>query len=486
MTEICNGLRLVAVQRQRLKFEVVDLRWTDRQPTDRNSNSLLFYWIRLIHFHRQDHETMSFAPAGRRQSGASPHPSASATPGGGGENAGRKSSAASPPSQLCTLCSRPAALTLSSSLVSRPFCLSHYYTSRAVRMGTTHPDRVHLLGRDGGEILGIDHTAATTTQEESEMAQQLPELQEVFAQAFAALRDRIVTKLSSGGGGGFGGASSSSLSTGQTKGPEGGEGGGTVAPQKRKAHDPLADLLGGPCSPSFSTSASTIGKKRGRKRPPSKRPAQAQARPKLKSPATNSKNNKEDNEGGFVRDTQLPPRYVEQQRRMAREEVAERRRWRMAASGTGGSGAGINTVGRTSAVGRRPKPADGAAAAPSHVEPNPYKRRRPNRSSIWNLALEGGNNATASGSGSSAADPRPTSSSTESERGVQSSWEAIERSLRPTVRCTCGSEDVSNDLNITGRGNDMPKGETWGSKDRSDVVVRYRCGRCGKTWNEEE
>ena len=97
--------------------------------------------------------------------------------------------------------------------------------------------------------------------------------------------------------------------------------------------------------------------------------------------------------------------------------------------------------------------------------------------------MDGGDNATASGSG--ATNQGPTSS-TESERGVQLSWEAIERSLRPTVRCTCGSEDVSNDLNITGRGNDMPKGETWGSKDRSDVVVRYRCGRCGKTWNEEE
>ena len=170
-----------------------------------------------------------------------------------------------------------------------------------------------------------------------------------------------------------------------------------------------------------------------------------------------------------MRDIQLPTRYVEQQRKMAQAEVAERRRL-MSAPGTGGT--------TSSTVGRKPKPAGGAASALSHVETNPYKRRKPNRSSIWNLAMN-------SDHASVAAEQGPDSSAG-AGGGAKSSWDAIEQSMRPTVRCTCGSTDVSNDLNITGRGNDMPKGETWGSKDRSDVVVRYRCGRCGKTWNEEE
>lgn len=245
--------------------------------------------------------------------------------------------------------------------------------------------------------------------------------------------------------------SGGSRKSGQKKSP----GGGAVA-SKRNAHDPLADLLGGP-SPSSSTSA----KRRVRKRPPSERPGQP------KSPATKTN---EDNEGGFVRDIQLPTRYVEQQRKMAQAEVAERRR--LMAGGTG-----TRRSGNKGPKGPTPKPA-GAASALSHVETNPYKRRKPNRSSIWNLAMD---NSADAGSGIGQGPDSSTGAG-----GAKSSWDAIEQSMRPTVRCSCGSTDVSTDLNITGRGNDMPKGETWGSKDRSDVVVRYRCGRCGKTWNEEE
>ena len=387
----------------------------------------------------------------RRSRSTSPNPSASAS--SLSENTAARKSAASAATQFCTFCSKPAALTVSSSLVSRPYCLTHYYTSRAVRTGTTNPNKIHIIGPDGSEIFGIDTTQEDSESQQSEMAKQLPAMQDMFAEAFTSLRDRIANKLS-GGDVGFGGASSSSTGVsgasrkyGQKKSP----GGGSAA-SKRNSHDPLADLLGGP-SPSFSSASA---KKRVRKRPPSERPAQP------KAPATR---NKEDNEGGFVRDIQLPTRYVEQQRKMAQAEVAQRRRL-MSAPGTG------------STVGRKPKPAGGAASALSHVETNPYKRRKPNRSSIWNLAMNGDNASSASG--------RDPGSTTGAGGAVKSSWDAIEQSMRPTVRCTCGSTDVSNDLNITGRGNDMPKGETWGSKDRSDVVVRYRCGRCGKTWNEEE
>ena len=390
----------------------------------------------------------------RRSRSTSPNPSASAS--SLSENTAARKSAASAATPLCTFCSKPAALTVSSSLVSRPYC---YYTSRAVRTGTTNPNKVHFLGNDGSEIFGIDTTQEDSESQQSEMAKQLPAMQDMFAEAFTSLRDRIANKLS-GGGVGFGRASSSStgVSGASRKSSQKKSPGGGSAASKRSSHDPLADLLGGP-SPSFSSASA---KKRVRKRPPSERPAQP------KPPATR---NKEDNEGGFVRDIQLPTRYVEQQRKMAQAEVAERRRL-MSAPGTGGT--------TSSTVGRKPKPAGGAASALSHVETNPYKRRKPNRSSIWNLAM---NSDNASGTAEQGPD---SSAGAGAGAGAKSSWDNIEQSMRPTVQCTCGSTDVSNDLNITGRGSDMPKGETWGSKDRSDVVVRYRCGRCGKTWNEEE
>ena len=403
----------------------------------------------------------------RSRSPLSPHRSASVTSGGGGGEKSAAAAASSAAAQSCTFCSQPAALTVSSSLVSRPYCLTHYYTSRAVRTGTANPNKVHILGPDGREIFGIGTAQEDSSEaQHSEMAKQLPAMQDMFAKAFTSLRDRIANKLSGGGGVGYGGASSSSTGVlgaasrkaGKKKSPEG----GAVA-SKRNSHDPLADLLGGPSPSSSSFSA----KRRVRKRPSSERPAQP------KPPATGGK---EDNEGGFVRDIQLPTRYVEQQRKMARAEVAERRRL-------------MSTQGTRDTVGRKPKPAGSAASALSHVETNPYKRRKPNRSSIWNLAMDSSAGASAGGAtpnNKSGGDQVSTSSNGGAGKAAQSSWDVIEQSMRPTVRCTCGSTDVSNDLNITGRANDMPKGETWGFKDRSDVVLRYRCSRCGKTWNEEE
>ena len=327
--------------------------------------------------------------------------------------------------ESCSFCSQPAALSVSSSLLSRPYCLAHYYTSRAVRSGTATPDKVHILGPDGEEIFGIEDTESSGgggregTEGQSEMARQLPALQELFAEAYTSLRDRIATKLS-GTAISSGTGPRASVARRKQNTP-----GGSGASQ-RNAHDPLAGLLAGP-SPSYSGGSS--GKKRGRKRPPSERPA----RPKPPQPTSKTSVN-EANEGGFVRSVPLPGRYVAQQRKMAASEVAERR--------------------RLMSAGKAKAPPPGAASALTHVEINPYKRRKPNRTSIWNLAMEG----------DAGGDRGPSISSTEGGgegadvAAAKSSWDAIERSMRPTVRCTCGSTDVSNDLNITGRGNDMPKG----------------------------
>lgn len=61
----------------------------------------------------------------------------------------------------------------------------------------------------------------------------------------------------------------------------------------------------------------------------------------------------------------------------------------------------------------------------------------------------------------------------------------IEEATMPP--CSCGSRDVQSFGNITSRNQDTSKGETWGMKDRGgEIVARYQCSECGKTWMEEE
>ena len=91
-----------------------------------------------------------------------------------------------------------------------------------------------------------------------------------------------------------------------------------------------------------------------------------------------------------------------------------------------------------------------------------YKRRKPARKSIWNLAL----------------DPKAAEAIEVAKSGP------VTHNHTPT--CSCGSKDVRSFGTVTSRNQDMRKGETWGMKDRGDdVVARYQCNACGKTWNEE-
>jgi len=380
-------------------------------------------------------------------------------------------------SQSCTLCTQPAALLLSSSLISRPYCLLHYYTSRAVRVGSLRGDKVKIIGNDGSEVFGPGEGDDMT-----ELGRQLPAMQNLFAEAYTQLRERIGERVARSGsrtsGAGRLTAAAASASRDVHASADGGSAG-----RKSRHHDPLADLLGGP-SPIVASSSSGRKRKKKNKRtsavPLSDRPARLKKPP----PATNNDNDEE--EGGFVRAVQLPSRYVAQQKKMAAEEDRERRKF---LSPGGGSEAGGGKRVGAAAAAAAGVGAEGAARALSRVQPNPYKRRKPNRSSIWNLALEGqqqqqqhssaGNSGRSNaGGGGATTTQKPTKQRTP--------WDDIERSMRPTTKCSCGSTDVGTDCNITGRNNDMAKGETWGNKNRSDVVVRYSCGRCGKTWNEEE
>jgi hypothetical protein len=149
----------------------------------------------------------------------------------------------------------------------------------------------------------------------------------------------------------------------------------------------------------------------------------SKARPKTKTPTTSV-------QGGFMRHVPLPERLLktqQEQARLQREQVA-----RMTAA--------------------------------SNV--NPYERRKPSRQSIWHLAMK-----------------EPT----KEEAKQLAAHRDFKENVTAGVTCSCGSTNVSTSGNVTSRGGDMAKGETWGSKDRGDSLVsRYQCESCGRMWTEED
>jgi hypothetical protein len=151
------------------------------------------------------------------------------------------------------------------------------------------------------------------------------------------------------------------------------------------------------------------------------------SRPRKKAPPARSI----EQQGGFMRQVPLPERLLKTQQEQAwlqREQVA-----RMTAAAT--------TV-------------------------NPYERRKPSRQSIWNLAMK-----------------EPT----KEEAAQLAAHRYANEHVNSEVTCSCGSNNVSTSGNVTSRGGDMAKGETWGSKDRGDsLFTRYQCETCGRMWTEED
>lgn len=136
---------------------------------------------------------------------------------------------------------------------------------------------------------------------------------------------------------------------------------------------------------------------------------------------------KEKDAGGFLRDVPLPERFGRMQQQ--------------------GHPQGIPAT-------PQPRPPDS-----NDGYGNPYQRRKGSGKSIWNMALD------------------------KTRKSVQAT---MEESYHSTSSCTCGATQVTSTGNVTNRNNDIKKGETWGVKDGPNVVMRYQCNHCGKTWNEEE
>ena len=160
----------------------------------------------------------------------------------------------------------------------------------------------------------------------------------------------------------------------------------------------------------------------------------ARRKPKVQPPISRKQKAGDAADGGFIRTIPLPGRLLKTQREQARLQKAQLAKMNRAMT---------NDSGRDSSI-------------------NVYQRRKSSRKSIWNLAM----------------DPNAA-------KAIEESSATAPQQHEPS--CSCGSKDVRSVGNVTSRNQDMRKGETWGMKDRGDdVISRFHCNACGKTWNEEE
>jgi len=166
--------------------------------------------------------------------------------------------------------------------------------------------------------------------------------------------------------------------------------------------------------------------------------------PRRRAPVPDSLKKKDGNstDGGFFPHIPLPQGFVQTQMEQSQLYQAQISRMNDAAKA----------------------PTTTTPTSSSSISSSVYQRRKSSKKSIWNLAM----------------DPNMKSvNPKEDEENVAKNEELI-------PSCSCGSRDVSSMGNITSRNQDLKKGETWGVKDRGgEVVSRYQCNSCGKTWNEE-
>ena len=287
-------------------------------------------------------------------------------PNGGGSSFQESSSENVQP-QLCSFCQDATAAVMVSlpSLRSKkgkpirtPFCLLHYYTTSACRVGGIVDDN------NPGD-------ANVTVIDSETLENQLGPQQDLFAEAYVQLQQELQEA--------------------------------TMQHYATHKNDPLAIL---------SDLNKSSKRRRTLKVPPAPR---------------------ESPEGGFLRDIPLPERFVriqQQQLQKERELIAR-----------------MNRVADTT------------------------QRRKPTRRSIWNVLGDDDRKPPPPGDAKKATQSYLTVGDLDNDRS-----------------CSCGSDRVETVFaNSSNRNQDMAKAETWGNKDRGgDVVTRYRCTECGKTWNEEE
>ncbi len=162
-------------------------------------------------------------------------------------------------------------------------------------------------------------------------------------------------------------------------------------------------------------------------------------------------------DGGFLRDVSLPDRLLKTQRQQAKLQQQMIARMNQ--------GAFVTTSNHDEAASLNLDCRPGTSKSKSNLN----QRRKGSGKSIWNLVIDQGPG------GKSATPALSHKASTEGREGV----------LSAGVVCKCGSKDVQSLGNVTSRNQDVRKGEIWGTDRGNEVINRFRCNKCGRTWNEE-
>ena len=166
-------------------------------------------------------------------------------------------------------------------------------------------------------------------------------------------------------------------------------------------------------------------------------------------------------EGGFLRHVPIPERIVQvqQQQIQHQKELIAR----------------MNRQSTDMNVG--PTSNKSATSSKKSDSTDVTQRRKPTRSNVWNIiSQEDRKNATAT-----------TTALTNHLSTVVVSDHTGQQHHDTSMVCSCGSTSVEVLSSNTNKSQDMTKAETWGNKDRHDEIInRYMCHHCGKSWNEVE
>lgn len=276
---------------------------------------------------------------------------------------------------LCSFCQKsPAVISVQRPVphrlkkrYSQRLCLLHYYSTSAVR-----------------------EREAVTVIDSSLLQEQIPSVQELFAEAFIQLQQAIQEET----------MQTLYMNT------------NTTDNSSSINHDPLA-----------------VVNDWHRRRSPKLLITKKPSIPKTTTAAAT--------EGGFLRNTPLPPRWLEKQQQQAKKQQELEKRMKLASM------------------------------------TDLTRKRKPTRTNIWNQVSQDNNN-------------NMNTTNNTSTTKTNLSMDNVIVDSNPTCS-SCHSNNVIQMGNWTSRNGDMAKGETWGSKDRGDDVLgRYQCQKCGKVWNEAE
>jgi hypothetical protein len=309
------------------------------------------------------------------------------------------SSSSSTTTTMCNFCTKQKpVLLIQLPIIGRkkraatPYCLTCYYTTSAVR---------------------LDKEKYVSVLDKKEQMKQLPHIQHLFSECYLELQQELQQE------------SVRSFKKQQNS--------------KNYKNDPLAAML------NFSTTSSS---KKSKKRKQTQTQTNTRTTMKGAPPDPNKKREGNVNDGGFIRDINVPEHLKKTQEEQQEIQNQQLARMNNAASAARRASRGT-TTGSTISV----------------------KRRKGSGKSIWNLAMD-------------------TDRNTGKLSAISESYKMSDadnaRLLNNNVICTCGeNKDIRSFGNITSRNADARKGEIWGT-DRDEVINRYQCNKCGRTWNEEE